>query len=107
MRTRPLGSGCSATCSITLTSTNSVQGISAFQLQQNQAQGTGEAFFPTTDQLIPGFGVVPVGSEVKVALQLYKPRRTNGYFYLTNLDVQHELLGNLLLDVGYLGTFGH
>jgi hypothetical protein len=92
---------------ITLTSTNSAQGIPAFQLHQNQAQGTGQAFFPTADQLTPGFGAVPVGSKVKVAPQFYKPRRTNGYFYQANLDVQQELPGNLLLDVGYLGTFGH
>lgn len=92
---------------ITLTSTNSAQGIPAFQLKQNQPQGTGQAFFPTTDQLTPGFGAVPVGSKVKVAPQFYKPRRTNGYFYQTNLDIQQVLPGNLLLDVGYLGTYGH
>ncbi len=79
---------------ITLTSTNS-------------AQGTGQAFFPSNDQLTPGFGAVPNGSKVTVAPQFYKPRRTNGYFYQANLDVQRELPGNLLLDVGYLGTFGH
>lgn len=92
---------------ITLTSSNSAQGLPAFQLQQNQAQGTGQAFFPTKDQLTPGFGAVPIGSKVTVAPQFYKPKRTNGYFYQANVDVQQALPGNLLLDVGHLGTFGY
>jgi hypothetical protein len=93
--------------SITLTSTNSAKGIPAYQLQQNQTQGTGQAFYPTTAQLTPGFGAVPVGNKVTGAPQFYKPKRTNGYLYQANLDIQQELRGNLLLDIGYLGTFGH
>jgi Carboxypeptidase regulatory-like domain len=91
----------------TLSSSNSAKGLPAFQLSQNETQGTGQAFFPTTAQLISGFGAVPVGSKVKVAPQFYKPRRTNGYIYQVNLDVQRELPRNLLFDVAYVGSFGH
>jgi len=92
---------------ITLSSANSAQGVAAFQLSNNLAAGTGQAFFPTKDQLTAGFGAVPVGQKVVTAPQFFQTRRANGYLYQANLDVQRELPGGLLIDIGYLGTFGH
>lgn len=31
----------------------------------------------------------------------------NGYIYQASFDIQKEFSGNLMLDIGYIGTFGH
>jgi carboxypeptidase family protein/TonB-dependent receptor-like protein len=92
---------------ITLNSPNSAKGVPAVILAQNGTSGTGQAAFPTTAQLTPGYGAVAVGDKPVIAPQFYKPRRINGYLYQANLDIQHELPGNILIDIGYLGSFGH
>lgn len=103
---------------ISLQSSGTGQGIPDFLLRNNgvtgitnnyqTSGGVGNAYFPTTAQLKnPGFGAVPVGNATTASPQFYKPKRVNGYFYQTNFDIQHELPDNLLIDVGYLGTFGH
>lgn len=92
---------------IALQSANPGVGTPAFLLKNNATDGTGQAKYPTTDQLTPGFGAVPVGGTPYVAPQFIKPKRLTGYLYQVNLDIQHEFGGDLLLDVGYLGTFGH
>jgi hypothetical protein len=93
--------------SILLQSPNAGAGTPAFLLKDNGTQGTGLAAFPTIDQLTPGFGAVPVGQKTSVAPQFIKPNRITGYLYQANLNIQHEFAGNLLVEVGYLGTFGH
>jgi hypothetical protein len=93
--------------SVLIQSPNSGAGTPAFLLKNNGTQGTGLAAYPTAAQLTPGFGAVPVGQQTSVAPQFIKPVRLTGYLYQANLDVQHEFAGNLLLDIGYLGTFGH
>jgi hypothetical protein len=40
-------------------------------------------------------------------VQYFAPNHVNGYIYQASFGIQHELAHNLLLDVGYLGTFGH
>ncbi|WP_263375316.1 TonB-dependent receptor domain-containing protein [Granulicella aggregans] len=92
---------------ITLQSANPGVGTPAFLLKNNATDGTGKAVFPTLDQLTPGFGAVAVGQKPTVAPQFIQPKRHTGYLYQANLDVQHEFKGSLLLDVGYLGTYGH
>jgi hypothetical protein len=93
--------------SISLASTNSKAGAPSFILADNLTEGVGTAAFPTISQLTPGFGAVAVGSKTHLGPQFYRPKRSNGYLYQANLDLQRELPGNLLLDLGYLGTYGH
>ncbi|WP_263374415.1 carboxypeptidase regulatory-like domain-containing protein [Granulicella aggregans] len=92
---------------VTISSPNSGAGTPAFLLKDNATAGTGLAAFPTTAQLTPGYGAVPVGGKAYIAPQFIAPHRLTGYFYQANLDVQHDFGGNLLVDIGYLGTFGH
>jgi hypothetical protein len=93
--------------SVTVSSANSGSGAPAFLLKDNAAQGTGLAAVPTLDQLTPSYGAVAVGQQPYVAPQFIAPHRLTGYLYQANFNVQHEFAGNLLLDIGYLGTFGH
>lgn len=92
---------------ITVNSPNSVAGTPAFLLKNNGTQGTGLAAFPTASQLTPSYGAVAVGQTPYIAPQFIAQHRLTGYLYQTNLDVQKEFAGNLLVDVGYLGTIGH
>lgn len=71
------------------------------------ANGLPPVASPTTADLTPGFGAVPVGQKPTTAVAYFNPNRSVGYLYQANLDIQREFRGNLLVDVGYLGTFGH
>jgi hypothetical protein len=82
-------------------------GTPAFLLKNNGVQGTGLAAFPSVSQLTAGYGAVAGGLHPYIAPQFIAPHRLTGYFYQANLDVQHDFGGNLLVDIGYLGTFGH
>jgi outer membrane receptor protein involved in Fe transport len=62
---------------------------------------------PTTANLTPGYGAVPVGQAPTTAVQFFDPNRKTGYLYQTSLDIQRQLTKTLLLDFGYLGTLGH
>ena len=62
---------------------------------------------PTEAQLTAGFGAVPSGRMPITAVQFFERNRTTGYLYQASLDIQHQFSGNWLLDIGYLGTFGH
>ena len=62
---------------------------------------------PTTADLTPGYGAVPVGQRPTTAIQFFDQNRKTGYLYQTSLDIQRQLTKSLLLDVGYLGTLGH
>jgi len=87
---------------------NSVTINTPFLLKQNATLGTGLAAFPSLSQLTPGYGAVPAPyANAYIAPQFIAQHRLTGYFYQANLDIQHDFGGNLLLDIGYLGTFGH
>ncbi len=62
---------------------------------------------PTQADLTPGFGAVPVGSSPTTTVDFFQPNHSNGYLYQASLDIQHEFAKDFLLDVGYVGTFGH
>lgn len=62
---------------------------------------------PTDADLTPGYGAVPVGQKPTTAVAYFNPDRVNGYLYQTSLDIQRQFAGNLVVDIGYLGTFGH
>lgn len=53
------------------------------------------------------FGAVPVGQSPTTAVTYVDPNHPNGYIEQTSLDIQHEFGNNFLIDVGYLGAFGH
>jgi outer membrane receptor protein involved in Fe transport len=62
---------------------------------------------PTTADLTPAFGAVAIGQKPTTSVAYFNPNRSTGYLYQANLDIQHQFRGNLLLEAGYLGTFGH
>ncbi len=62
---------------------------------------------PTAADLTSGFGAVPVGAKPTTSVAFFSPDHRNGYIYQASLDIQKEITSNLLLDIGYLGTFAH
>jgi hypothetical protein len=50
---------------------------------------------------------VPVGQSVSTSVDFFKRNRTNGYLYQTSFDIQRQFGNNYVIDIGYLGTFGH
>jgi hypothetical protein len=62
---------------------------------------------PTTANLTPSYGAVPVGEKPTTAVQYFAPNHVNGYLYNASLDIQRQLKGGAVIDIGYLGTFGH
>ena len=71
------------------------------------ANGVPKASSPTEADLTAGYGAVKAGQKPTTAVSYFNPNRSNGYLYQASLDIQHEFHGNLLVDIGYLGTFGH
>jgi hypothetical protein len=71
------------------------------------AGGLPAVISPTTAELTPAFGAVAVGQKPTTSVAYFNPNRSTGYLYQGNLDIQHQFRGNLVVDVGYLGTFGH
>jgi hypothetical protein len=92
---------------ISLSSPNSGTGAPAFLLKNNGADGTGTAVVPTTAQLTPAYGAVPVGQKIVQAPQFFQRDRVTGYLYQASLNIEQQLGNQLLFTVGYLGTFGH
>jgi hypothetical protein len=71
------------------------------------ANGMPPVSSPTVADLTPGYGAVAVGQKPTTSVAYFQPNRNTGYLYQANLDIQRQLKGNILLDIGYLGTFGH
>jgi hypothetical protein len=92
---------------ISLSSPNSGTGVPAFLLKDNGTTGTGTATLPAPAQLTPGYGAVPVGQKVVQAPQYFQRGRVTGYLYQGSLNIEQQLGNQLLLTLGYLGTFGH
>jgi hypothetical protein len=63
--------------------------------------------YPSTASLTPGYGAVPVGQTPATAVTFFQQNRKTGYLYQTSLDIQRQIGRDLMLDIGYLGTFGH
>jgi Carboxypeptidase regulatory-like domain len=93
----------STTPAFLLKNNNAIGVTTAYQT----SGGLGNAYFPTAEELTPGFGAVPIGKATTASPQFYKPQKVNGYLYQFNFDVQRELPNNLLLDVAGIGTYGH
>lgn len=62
---------------------------------------------PTVDQFDAGFGAVALGQTPRTAVTFFERDRPTPISLQYNLDVQHELRANLLLDVGYLANLSH
>jgi hypothetical protein len=62
---------------------------------------------PTAADLTPGFGAAAPGQPAHTVVTYWAHNHVNGYIYQTSFDIQRQFGGNLLLDVTYLGTFGH
>jgi len=61
----------------------------------------------TPPALTPAFGAVPLGQAPNTSVPFVAPDHPTGYIEQASLDVQHQFGGNLLVDLGYLGSFGH
>jgi Carboxypeptidase regulatory-like domain len=92
---------------ISLSSPNAGTGAPAFLLKNNGTDGTGTAAVPTAAQLTPAYGAVPIGQKVVQAPQYFQRDRVTGYLYQGSLNIEQQLGNQLLLALGYLGTFGH
>jgi hypothetical protein len=92
---------------ISLSSPNAGTGAPAFLLKNNGTDGTGTAAAPSKDQLTPAYGAVPIGQKVVQAPQFFQRDRVTGYLYQASLNIEQQLGNQLLLTLGYLGTFGH
>lgn len=71
------------------------------------ANGMPASSAPQVSDLTPGYGAVPVGQKPTTAVAFFNPNRANGYLYQASVDIQRQLRGNIVVDLGYLGTFGH
>ena len=50
---------------------------------------------------------MPIGQKVVQAPQYFQRDRVTGYLYQGSLNIEQQLGNQLLLTLGYLGTFGH
>jgi outer membrane receptor protein involved in Fe transport len=62
---------------------------------------------PTAADRAPGFGAAAPGQRATTVVQYFDPHHVNGYLYQASFGLQREFGGNLLLDLSYVGTFGH
>lgn len=56
------------------------------------------------EQLGAGFGAVPPGAATNTAVTFFERKRAIPISYQFNLDVQHEIAPNLLVEVSYIGN---
>ena len=61
----------------------------------------------TPPALTSSFGAVPLGQSPNTSVPFVAPNHPTGYIEQTSLDVQRQIGNGLLIDVGYLGSFGH
>lgn len=63
---------------------------------------------PSNDLLVPGYGAVRAGQGPTLAVEFFEPSgRAVPYLVNFNLNVQRQLPGNAVIEVGYLSTIGH
>lgn len=62
---------------------------------------------PTAAELTPGFGAAAPGQPAHTVVTYWAQNHVNGYIYQASFDIQRQFGGDLLLDLTYLGTFGH
>jgi outer membrane receptor protein involved in Fe transport len=63
---------------------------------------------PSESDLTPGFGAVPIGASPRIAVEFLEPGRfDNGYLETFNFNIQRQLPGNTVVEVGWVGNLGH
>jgi hypothetical protein len=62
---------------------------------------------PGASDRTSSFGAVAAGQKANTVVQYFDNNHVNGYLYQASFGIQREFGGNLLLDLSYLGTFGH
>jgi hypothetical protein len=63
---------------------------------------------PSESSLVPGFGAVAVGANPLLAVEFFEPGpRAIPYMETFNLNVQRQLPGNMVVELGYLATLAH
>lgn len=63
---------------------------------------------PSNDLLAPGYGAVPLGQSPRLAVEFFEPAgRTVPYLLQFNFNLQRQLPGNAVFEIGYLSTLGH
>jgi hypothetical protein len=58
-------------------------------------------------ELNPAFGAVPVGQRPNTAVAFFDPNQVSPTSYQANLDIQHELGCNLMIEGGFISNHGH
>ncbi len=61
----------------------------------------------TRPALTSAFGAVAVGQSPNTAVSYFNPAQVAPISYQYNLDVQREVVGNILMEVGYIGNVSH
>ena len=60
------------------------------------------------NELSAGFGAVPIGANPVFSVEFFEPGpRAIPYLETFNLNIQRQLPGNIVLEIGYLATMGH
>jgi hypothetical protein len=62
---------------------------------------------PAAADLTAGFGAAAPGQPAHTVVTYWDHNHVNGYIYQTSFGIQRQFGENLLLDITYLGTFGH
>lgn len=63
---------------------------------------------PSDDLLVPGYGAVPRGQNPTLAVEFFEPSgRRVPYLFNFNFNIQRQLPGNAVFEIGYLSTLGH
>jgi hypothetical protein len=64
---------------------------------------------PTTarPELGPGYGAVAAGQKPNLSVGFFERERPTPISYQYNVNIQHELKGNTVVEVGYMGNVSH
>jgi hypothetical protein len=63
---------------------------------------------PSNELLVPDYGAVRPGQNPTLAVEFFEPKgRTVPYLFNINLNIQRQLPGNTVVELGYLSTLGH
>ena len=63
---------------------------------------------PIEADLIDGFGAISVGGGATTRVDFFEPNnRRTPYLWSANFNIQRQLPGDILFEVGYIATLGH
>jgi outer membrane receptor protein involved in Fe transport len=70
------------------------------------ADGFPALSYPSADNRNSSYGAVKVGNSPTTDFQFMQKDRRTPYVYQSSLNVQRRIVGNLMAELAYLGTFG-